>query len=66
MNIGGLSIMTDKQAIKGHPAFLAYGGNNTKSVDVTDTQLGDADKDKIDATADSEKKVIGGGEGGKA
>jgi hypothetical protein len=62
--------MTDKQAIKNHPAFLAYSAANPKSVDVADTQLNDSVKDNMGATSVAgekyEAKTNNGGERGKA
>ena len=61
--------MTDKEAIKNHPAFLAYRGANTKSVDVADTQLNDAVKDNMGATSVAGERFeakTNGGERGKA
>jgi hypothetical protein len=61
--------MTDKEAIKNHPAFLAYRGANTKSVDVADTQLNDKVKDDMGAKSVSGERYeakADGGEKGKA
>lgn len=62
--------MTDKEAIKRHPAFLAYSASSVKSVDRADTQLNDKDKDVMGASSVANDKYVAkkndGGEGGKA
>lgn len=61
--------MTNKDAIKNHPAFLAYRGANIKKVDTVDTQLNDKIKDNMGATSVAGEKYeakTNGGERGKA
>ena len=56
--------MTDAQAIKNHPAFLAYRGSNVKPVDTVETQLETSRIDKNEPSEQAEKVI--GGERGKA